>query len=150
LLRGNRAGAAETFQALPALLITIVLVGLVFGALAAANEGARARESQERAQLQAHLFLVALPDERALRAPGGAVAWEGALALAQARASLAFVPPRACIASLLDTDSGTELFLLGSLDTLTAACETTASPVPILRGNGSVVPGILRAGVLPS
>ncbi|HEX9708443.1 MAG TPA: hypothetical protein VGB42_00485 [Candidatus Thermoplasmatota archaeon] len=149
-LRRDRQGAEETFQALPALLITIVCVGLVFGAMAALDDSARAREAGQRAQLQAQLFVEALPAERALAAPGDAVSWDGASAVASGTLGLTFVPPRACVATLLDTLSGEEVFLLGSLDALTPSCEVAALPVPVLRADGTTVPGLLRAGVLLS
>jgi hypothetical protein len=133
---------------LPAVLITIVCVGLVFGALAAANDGARAQADSQRARLQAELFLEALPAEDALRAPGGAVSWEGARAVSQGERALAFVPARACVVSLLDTQSGDEVFLLGSLEALSPSCQVAASPVPVQRADGTVAPGLLRAGVL--
>lgn len=149
-LRSDRRGAEQTFQALPAVLITIVVVGMVFGVLGAVDGSARERASEQRALLQADLFLAAIPREAALAAPGGAVSWAGARAIAAGGVGLSFVPPRACVATVLDTQSGSELFLLGSQDTLAPGCTISSVPVPLLLENGTFVPGLLRAGVFPS
>lgn len=148
-LRRDRQAAEQTFQALPAVLITIVVVGLVFGAVSAANDGAHARDAQQRAHLQAELFVEALPADASLAAPGGGVRWAGVESVASGASVLSFVPPRACLASVLDVQAGDEAFLWGSLDALTPDCVVASAPVPLLRGDGTVVPGLLRAGVLP-
>ncbi len=135
-------------QALPALLITVEVVGAVFGLLGAVNDGAHEQKSQSRARLQAELFAESVPQEAALAAPGTAVSWEGAVSVGGGSANLSFVPPRACVASLLDTQSGEEVFLLGSVGTLTPECQIASLPVPILRADGTVVPGVLRTGVI--
>jgi hypothetical protein len=148
-VRNDRRGAEETFQALPALLITIVVVGLVFGAVGSAHAGARSHEQERRAHLQADLFVEGLSREPWLQAPGGAVGWQRAEAVASGAVNLSFVPPRACAATLVDTASGLEIFLFGSAASVTPGCVWSARPVAILLPDGSVVPGILRAGVLP-
>lgn len=148
-LRRDRRGAEETFQALPAVLITIVVVGLVFGVVAAAGDGAREREAHDRARLQAEIFVEALSFEPALEESTGAVSWEGALSVARKDRNLTFVPPHACVASLLDTQGVEELFLFGVPGGLSPNCVVVSLPTPIIRQDGTVVPGVLRAGVLP-
>lgn len=146
-LRRDRAGAEETFQVVPALIIVIVCVGLVLAAVYNASAAAEQRAAEQRAAIQAEILLDALRSDAALADTQGTISWAGAQAVASGAVNLSFLPARARIVSITWFPEGRELFVVGNMSDLSATVVFRGQPVPVRFPDGMVRPGLLRVGV---
>jgi hypothetical protein len=146
-LRRDRAGAEETFQVVPALIIVIVCVGLVLAAVHGSSIAADARSAEQRARVQAEILLDALRNDAALADTQGTLSWAGAEAVASGAVNLSFLPAPARIVSLTWYPEGRELFVVGNMSHLSAHLLYRGQPVPVRFPDGTVHPGLLRVGV---
>ena len=144
--RNNRVAADETFQALPALLIVLVCVGLVLSAVHFQNSNAAEAAARDRASLQAAIFVDALRHDAAIAEDGAAI-WEKAEAVANHTTNLSFVPSRARFVALSLANNSSELILLGSRGALSPQWGFASAPVAVRLPGGAVIPGLLRVGV---
>lgn len=146
-LRRDRAGAEETFQVVPALIIVIVCVGLVLAAVHNSSTAADGRAAEQRAAMQAEILLDALRNDAAFADAQGTLSWQGAQAVASGAVNLSFLPARARIISITWFPEGHELFLIGNTSDLSATLVFRGQPVAVRFPDGLVGPGLLRVGV---
>ena len=144
--RNDRCGVEETFQALPALLIVLLCVGLVLAAVHYQTSAAAQSVAEERADLQAAIFVDALRSDPVL-STAGVISWAKAEAVANRSSNLSFAPTGAKFAALSLANNSSEVILLGSRGALSPKGSIASAPVPVLMPTGAVVPGLLRVGV---
>ena len=145
-LRNNRVAADESFQALPALLIVLLCVGMVLAAVHVQNSNALDDLARDRASLQAAVFVDALRNDPAI-GDGGQAVWVKAEAVANHSTNLTFSPARARFAALSIANNSSELVLLGAHESLSPRLSYASAPIAVKVPGAAVVPGVLRVGV---
>jgi len=146
-VRDDRSGVGETYEALCALTVVIISVGLTLGAVHSATEQAKADASHRRAEIQADISLDALARDPALAKSPGVLEWRSASDVAAGRTGLSFLPSSVRVASLRSAMGGAELYLAGNATSLSSGLIFASRPVSIMTGPNTTEPGILRVGV---
>lgn len=147
VVRADQIGSTSSLELLPALLVMLIAVGAVLAVVHHAAGDARSEAANERARLQADILIRALEEDPALCEEPGKVVWERAEAVGRGESNLSFVPPTARIVTLIDTRNGREITLFNASSGLSPSWVFADLPVPIELPDGSLAPGILRAGV---
>lgn len=144
----GRGAVGDTFQTFAAVSIVIVCVGCVLAAVQTASSRAYDDAARDRAHLQGIMVLDALSTDPALTSGEGTLRWHAAEGVANGLEPLRLKPATLAVLTLRQAGAGGEIFLVGNSTLLSTDLAFESRPVPIELTDGSVVPGVARAGVL--
>lgn len=145
--RRNRRAVGEVNQSLAALVVIMMCVGLVMVAVHGAVAAAGERAAREHARAQGEVFTAAAVEDGALAGKPGTLSITKARDIAAGRAGLGFSPEAVKVVTIRAVAFGSEVWLKGNAEALDGSLEFVVRPVAVELDNGTVAPGLLRAGV---